>query len=86
MCEWIAHAQQTYTDARIAACEIVDLRKQKRAVYPETITASLEYISNDLHTAPINVRTSPVTSTEGIMESSPLLGRFLREFDVVGLR
>jgi hypothetical protein len=75
MCEWIAHAQQTYTDSRIEACETVDLRKLKRAVYPETITP--ESLSNGLCTAQFDVGILSVTSTTGMMESSPLLGMFL---------
>jgi len=65
MCEWIAHEQQNYSEARIAACKTEDLSKLKGAISPQVIMAD-----------PKNLRGKPpAASAGGMTESSPLLGK-----------
>jgi len=66
MCEWIVHAQQTYSDARIAACQTKDLRKLKGEILPKRVSASPETLRDG----------PPVTSVRETTECSPILGKF----------
>lgn len=79
MCGWVIQAQQAYTDARVAACQTINLEAAKGILYPTAvISPGFPEDSCDEELTGVfgmNPETPLTTADQAITEGSPILGR-----------
>jgi hypothetical protein len=76
MCEWSIQAQRTYTNARVVACQTIDLRKLKGLAFPVSISSDLGD-SDDSPTDTTSDGPMPPSTEDGKMtENCPILGKY----------
>lgn len=84
MCGWVIRAHQTYTNARVAACQTVNLEAAGGAVYPMAVMPpGLPEDSCKEGLAAIfgaNMDTQPTAEDHAITKRSPILGKLSYRF------
>lgn len=87
MCGWVIQAQQAYTDARVAACQTINLKAVKGILYPVAVISP--GFSEDLCDEELtgvfgtNPETPLTAADQAITEGSPILGRCSCRFSQV---
>lgn len=89
MCGWVIQAQQAYTEARVAACQTIDLQQEaaKGTIYPQAvISPGFPEDSCDEKLTRVfgtNPEIHLTAADRAITEGSPILGMYSCRFSLV---